>query len=158
MVQTGWGQYAAVETVALTGPKSSIGKVRVLGPPRSKSQVEISGTDQFILGVYVPVRESGQLKDTPGIDISGPNGKISLKNGVIRAWRHIHMTRDDGIEFKVKNRETVNVRLPGDRTTILENVLVRITGSSALEMHIDTDEANAAGVEMESNGEILAPY
>lgn len=68
------------------------------------------------------------------------------------------MTRDDGIEFKVKNRETVNVRLPGDRTTILENVLVRITGSSTLEMHIDTDEANAAGVEMESNGEVLAPY
>ncbi len=152
------GQYAAVETVALTGPKSSIGKVRVLGPPRSESQVEISGTDQFILGVYVPVRESGQLQDTPGIDISGPNGKISLKNGVIRAWRHIHMTQDDGIEFKVKNRETVNVRLPGDRTTILENVLVRITGSSALEMHIDTDEANAAGVEMESNGEVLASY
>jgi propanediol utilization protein len=152
------GQYAATDTVTLTGPKGSIGKVRVLGPPRFESQVEISGTDQFILGIYVPVRESGQLQDTPGIDISGPKGKITLNKGVIRAWRHIHMTQDDGREFKVKNRETVNVRLPGDRTTILENVLVRITDTSALEMHIDTDEANAAGVEMKSDGEVLTPF
>jgi putative phosphotransacetylase len=149
------GQYAAKETVTLKGPKGTIERVRVLGPSRSESQVEISGTDQFKLGIQVPVRESGQLKDTPGIEIIGPEGSVTLDRGVIRAWRHIHMTPDDGRKFKLKNRDVVNVRLKGDRTTICENVLVRITDTSALEMHIDMDEANAAGVPMESDGEVL---
>jgi len=149
------GQYAAKETVILNGPKGIIERVRVLGPARPQSQAEISGTDQFRLGVYAPVRESGNLEDTPGIEISGPKGKVTLKRGVIRAWRHIHMTPDDGRAFKVKNRELMNVRLKGDRTTILEKVIVRITGTSALEMHIDTDEANAAGIKPESGGEVL---
>ncbi|KPJ88142.1 MAG: propanediol utilization protein [Spirochaetes bacterium DG_61] len=149
------GQYAAKETVILNGPKGIIERVRVLGPARPQSQAEISGTDQFRLGVYAPVRESGNLEDTPGIEISGPKGKVTLKRGVIRAWRHIHMTPDDGRAFKVKNRELVNVRLKGDRTTILEKVIVRITDTSALEMHIDTDEANAAGIKPESDGEVL---
>jgi propanediol utilization protein len=150
------GQYAAKETVTLHGHKGSIERVRVLGPARAESQVEISGTDQFRLGVYAPVRESGQLEDTPGIDIEGPGGRISLERGVIRAWRHIHMTPENGTRFKVKNRERVNVRLKGDRSTVLEDVLIRITDTSALEMHIDTDEANAAGVAQESAGEMLA--
>ena len=149
-------QYAAKETVTLHGHKGSIDRVRVLGPARTESQVEISGTDQFKLGVYAPVRESGQLDDTPGIEIEGPGGRISLDRGVIRAWRHIHMTPEDSARFKVQNRERVNVRLQGDRSTVLEDVLIRITGRSALEMHIDTDEANAAGVAQESEGEMLA--
>ena len=151
------GQYAAKETVVLEGPKGTIERVRVLGPPRSASQVEISGTDQFKLGIHAPVRESGKLDDTPGIDVGGPNGKVTLERGVIRAWRHIHMTPDDGADFRLKNGNVVNVRLKGDRTTIGEEVLVRVTDTSALEMHIDTDEANAAGVPMESLGEVLAP-
>jgi putative phosphotransacetylase len=149
------GQYAAKETVTLHGHKGSIERVRVLGPARAESQVEISGTDQFRLGVYAPVRESGQLEDTPGIEIEGPGGQISLERGVVRAWRHIHMTPENGTQFKVKNRERVNVRLKGDRSTILEDVLIRITDTSALEMHIDTDEANAAGVAQESAGEVI---
>jgi propanediol utilization protein len=150
------GQYAAKETVTLHGHKGSIERVRVLGPARAESQVEISGTDQFRLGVYAPVRESGQLQDTPGIDIEGSGGRFSLERGVIRAWRHIHMTPENGTRFKVKNRERVNVRLKGDRSTVLEDVLIRITDTSALEMHIDTDEANAAGAAQESEGEMLA--
>ncbi|UCB47450.1 MAG: phosphate propanoyltransferase [Spirochaetota bacterium] len=149
------GQYAAKETVELKGPKGSIERVRVLGPARAESQVEISGTDQFKLGVQAPVRESGQLEGTPGIEIIGPEGTVNLDRGVIRAWRHIHMTPKDGKDFKLKNRDIVNVRLKGDRTTICENVLIRITDSSALEMHIDFDEANAAGVPMEAEGEVL---
>jgi putative phosphotransacetylase len=150
------GQFAAMETVILKGPKGNIDRVRVLGPARPESQVEISGTDQFRLGVYAPVRESGNLEDTPGIVLIGPKGIANLTRGVIRAWRHIHMTPDNGKAFNVDNRELVNVRLKGDRTTILEKVIVRITDTSALEMHIDTDEANASGVKPESDGEVLA--
>jgi len=149
------GQYAAKETVVLAGPKGTIERVRVLGPPRGESQVEISGTDQYKLGIQAPVRESSQLEDTPGIKITGPSGSIDLERGVIRAWRHIHMAPEDGGRFRLKNRDVVNVRLKGDRTTICENVLVRITDSSVLEMHIDMDEANAAGVSMESQGDVL---
>jgi len=151
------GQYAAKETVVLEGPKGTIERVRVLGPPRNESQVEISGTDQFKLGIQAPVRESGKLDGTPGIRVQGTNGGVSIERGVIRAWRHIHMTPDDGKEFDLKNRDVVSVRLMGDRTTICESVLVRITDTSALEMHIDTDEANAAGTPIESDGEVLAP-
>lgn len=150
------GQYAAKETVTLKGPKGTVERVRVLGPSRRESQVEISGTDQFKLGVYAPVRESGQLKNTPGICIVGTSGQVSLKRGVIRAWRHIHMTPEDGLRFRVRNRDRVQVRLKGDRATVLEHVLIRITDSSALEMHVDTDEANAAGVTQESEGDVLA--
>jgi propanediol utilization protein len=128
--------------------------VRVFGPPGSESQVEISRTDQYKLGVQAPVRESGQLEDTPGIKITGPAGSIDLERGVIRAWRHIHMAPEDGKRFRLKNRDVVNVRLKCDRTTICENVLVRITDNSVLEMHIDMDEANAAGVSMESQGDV----
>ncbi len=149
------GQFAAQETVILKGPKGKIERVRVLGPTRKKTQVEISGTDQFILGIKAPVRESGKLDDTPGIEIEGPNGSITIDEGVIRALRHIHMTPEDGEEFGVKNGDFVSVRLKGDRTTILEGVLIRITDKSALEMHIDTDEANAAGVPQSSIGEVL---
>jgi len=150
------GQYAARETVILDGPKGTIERVRVLGPPRSGSQVEISGTDQFKLGLQAPVRESGKLDGTPGIGLSGPHGKMTLEHGVIRAWRHIHMTPQDAEKFRLKNGDSVNVRLGGDRTTVCESVLVRVTDTSALEMHIDTDEANAAGVPIESLGEVLS--
>ena len=150
------GQYAAKETVVIKGPKGSIDKVRVLGPPRAETQVEISGTDQYKLGVPAPVRESGKLEDTPGISIIGPHGEIEVDRGVIRAWRHIHMTPEDGRIFRVKDGEVVNVRLQGDRATTLEAVLIRVSDKYALEMHIDTDEANAAGVLQESEGEINA--
>lgn len=149
------GEFAAMETVIIRGPKGKIEKVRVLGPPRVQTQVEISGTDQFILGVRAPVRESGKLHGTPGIQIEGPGGSIAIKEGLIRALRHIHMRPDDGTKFGVKNGDFVKVRLRGDRTTILEGVLIRIKDRATLEMHIDTDEANAAGIPQSSVGEVL---
>ena len=151
------GQYAAQETLALMGPKGRIERVRVLGPVRTQTQVEISGTDQFVLGIKVPVRESGHLEGTPGIKLIGPGTELQTKNGAIRALRHVHMLPEQADEMGLKNGEKVSVRLVGDRTTICEGVLVRATDTSALEMHIDTDEANAAGLPAESMGQILIP-
>lgn len=149
------GQYAAKEAVTLVGEKGKIEKVRVFGPVRKETQVEISGTDQFILGLRVPVRDSGNLAGTPGIRIVGPAGEVTTDYGVIRALRHIHMTQEDARRTGVADRDIVDVRLNGDRTTVCEGVLVRVVEPAALEMHIDTDEANAAGVPSESIGEIL---
>jgi putative phosphotransacetylase len=151
------GQFAACETVTIGGPKGEIDRVRVLGPERKETQVEISGTDQFILGIKVPVRESGDLEGTPGIRISGPAGQITTDRGAIRALRHIHMLPAQADSMGVQNGEKVSVRLVGDRSTICEGVLIRATDTSALEMHIDTDEANSAGLPAESMGQILVP-
>jgi len=151
------GQFAAYETVRISGPKGEIDRVRVLGPERRETQVEISGTDQFILGIRVPVRESGNLEGTPGIQISGPAGQIATERGVIRALRHIHMLPSEADSMGVQNGEKVSVRLVGDRSTICEGVLIRATETSTLEMHIDTDEANSAGLPAESLGQILVP-
>jgi putative phosphotransacetylase len=151
------GQYATKEVVTLVGEKGKIEKVRVLGPVRKETQVEISGTDQFILGLQVPVRDSGNLKGTPGVRLLGPAGEVVMNYGVIRALRHIHMTPEDARQIGVKDHDIVDVRLNGDRATVCEGVLIRVSESGALEMHIDTDEANAAGVPSESIGEILGP-
>jgi putative phosphotransacetylase len=149
------GQYAAKETVALRGPKGAIERVRVLGPARKSTQVEISGTDQFILGLRAPVRESGKLDGTPGIQIEGPKGSVEAAEGVIRARRHIHLHPNDASKMGLCGKDAVKVALRGDRTTILEGVLLRTSENAALEMHIDTDEANGAGVPSESMGEII---
>lgn len=151
------GHYAAKEVVTLVGEKGKIEKVRVLGPVRKETQVEISGTDQFILGLRVPVRDSGNLEGTPGIRILGSAGEVVIDYGVIRALRHIHMTSENARRIGVKDHDLMDVRLDGDRATVCEGVLVRVSESGALEMHIDTDEANAAGVPSESIGEILGP-
>ena len=148
------GQFAAKETVTLKGPKGRIERVRVLGPARKETQVEISGTDQFMLGVRVPVRGSGKLDETPGIGIEGKRN-VEIERGVIRAQRHIHMHPDDASRMGLCGKDVVKVALKGDRTTILEGVVLRSTPNSVLEMHIDTDEANAAGVPSESIGEII---
>ena len=103
-----------------------------------------------------PVRESGKLDETPGIRLSGPHGDIEVDSGGIRAWRHIHMSPDDCRRYQLSDGDVVNVRLKGDRATTLEAVLIRVSDAYSLEMHIDTDEANAAGVLQESEGEIIA--
>lgn len=148
-------EFAAKEVVTLVGPKGTLEKVRVFGPVRQATQAEISGTDQFILGIYAPVRDSGNLDGTPGITIVGPAGSITIERGVLRALRHIHLSPEDAQALGVTDHDVVDVRLMGDRPTICEGVLIRITDRAALEMHIDTDEANAAGVPAESIGEIL---
>ena len=146
------GQYACDEQVTLVGPKGSIEKVRVLGPVRSRTQVEVSLTDAFKLGIKPPVRESGDLAASAPISIVGPNGRVDLEDGAILAWRHIHMHTSDAAEYGLQDKDMVQVRIGGDRGIILENVVVRVRDDYAMEMHVDTDEANAA---LLKNGQIV---
>jgi acetate kinase len=140
------GQFACQEQVTLVGPKGRVERVRVLGPVRQASQVEIAMTEQFKLGIHPPIRESGDIKDTPGVVLEGTAGSLTLARGVICALRHIHMTPGDALRFGVKNKSTVRVRVPGDRELIFGDVLVRVDPSFRLAMHLDTDEANAANL------------
>lgn len=137
------GQYAAEETVTLIGPKGKLSRVRVLGPFRSQTQVELSKTDCAALGVKAPMRKSGELKDTPGIIVEGPLGTLNLTFGVIVAHRHIHMDPWRAALLGLKNQQRVDVETAGDRGTILKNVMIQVSERFATEMHIDTDEANA---------------
>jgi len=146
------GQYAAVEKVDIVGPKGTIKGVRVLGPARPKTQIEISLTDSFILGVNPPVRDSGDLANSPGVKIVGPKGEVALSEGVIIASRHIHMHTTDAEKFGVVDKQRVKVRTSGDRALIFEKVLVRVHPTYALEMHVDVDEGNAASVR---NGDLV---
>ncbi|KLO21034.1 propanediol utilization phosphotransacylase [Marinitoga sp. 1197] len=139
------GQYAAEEVVTLVGPKGKIERVRVLGPVRKETQIEISQTDAFKLGVKPPVRDSGDLDGTPGIKIIGPKGEVETKKGLILAKRHIHMLPEDAEKYNVKDKDLVYVAIEkGDRKLIFGDVLIRVSPKYALEFHVDTDEANAA--------------
>lgn len=141
------GQFACEEQLTIVGPKRQIEHVRVLGPVRPKCQVEISRTDEFFLGVDAPVRASGDVANTPGVTLVGPAGSLTLKEGLICAWRHIHMTTADAARFGVKNGDVVDVAVDSaQRDMVFGDVLVRVKDSYALEMHLDTDEANAAGI------------
>jgi acetate kinase len=141
------GQFACEEQLAIVGPKGRIEKVRVLGPTRKATQVEIAMTEQFRLGVHPPIRESGDLKGSPGCTLEGPAGSVKLEDGVICARRHIHMTPEDALRYGVRDKSVVRVRVDGDRELMFGDVLVRVNPSYALAMHIDTDEANAADVQ-----------
>jgi putative phosphotransacetylase len=151
--QRGW--FTAQETVTLSGPKGKIEGVRILGPAQKVSHAVISGADQFILGIKAPVRPPGKIEKTPGITISGPKGKIDLKQGLIRLKWHIHMSQEDAGNFKVKDGDGINVRLLADRAVICEDVLICVSDNAVLEMHINTDEANSAGLPPESTGQML---
>lgn len=147
------GQYACNEQVTIVGPKNQIERVRVLGPCRSKNQLEISRTDEFFLGVDAPVRASGKVDNTPGIKLLGPEGSYYMEQGVICAWRHIHMTPEDAEIFGVEDKDIVDVQVSnGARPLTFGNVLVRVSPKYKLEMHIDTDEANAAELPRYSEG------
>ncbi|MBR2375857.1 MAG: phosphate propanoyltransferase [Clostridia bacterium] len=141
------GQYACKELLTLVGPSlRPIENVRVLGPLRSKSQVEISATDSYVLKVKPPVRESGNIAGSAGITIIGPKGVVVLKEGCIVANRHIHMSPSDAAKFGVKDGDTVTVDVNGKRRTRWYDVQVRVSPDFRLEMHIDTDDANAVGI------------
>ncbi len=140
------GQYASAETVTLKGPKGELKRVRVLGPLRNESQVEISVGDGFILGIRPPVRESGKLEGTPGVKVIGPKGEVELKRGVIAALRHIHLDPATAENMGVQDKQIVRVELGGPRGAVLNNVLLRVSDIYAPEMHIDVEEANALGV------------
>lgn len=137
------GQFACKEQVEVCGPKGSIKKVRILGPERKQSQVEMAFSDCRILGIKPPVRTSGDLKETPGILLKGPVGEVSLKEGVIIADRHIHMTPEEASWFGVSDGDRVNVQVSGEKAGVLGRVLVRVTNESRLDLHVDTDDANA---------------
>ena len=150
------GQFAtANEKLKLVGPKGEM-MVSVLGPTRPANQVELSFTDARALGLKaVPVRESGDVAGTPGIKLVGPAGEIDIAEGCIIAKRHIHMTPADAEGLGVTNGEVVKVLVKSDRTTIFDDVVVRVSPSYALAMHIDTDECNAAAAFGEIYGEIV---
>jgi acetate kinase len=145
-------QFACEETVNLVGPRGRVDRVRVLGPERSRTQVEISRTEEFKLGIDAPIRASGDLDGTPGITLEGPEGQVQLPEGVICAMRHIHMTPKDAEVYGVKDRDLVMVKMMGERELIFGDVLVRVNPAYKLEMHIDTDEANAAELSSVSQG------
>lgn len=138
------GEFAAEQTVTVIGPRQRIiTNVRVLGPCRSASQVELSFTDGISLGIDLPVRVSGDHRDTPGCWLMGPAGMLELKQGVIRAERHVHMGPADCEYYGVKNGDYMNLRVHGRCPTVLEKLLVRVGPKIKLEVHIDTDEGNA---------------
>ncbi len=146
------GQFACKEQVALIGPKSRIERVRVLGPVRPASQVEISRTEEFKLGIDAPLRLSGDLDGTPGITLEGPHGQVVLDHGVICAMRHIHMSPQDAMEFAVRDHDMVRIRVHGRRSLIFGDVAIRVHPDFRLDMHIDTDEANAAELDKDTTG------
>jgi acetate kinase len=146
------GQFACQEQLAIVGPKGRIERVRVLGPARKYTQVEIAMTEQFKLGVHPPIRESGDIADTPGCTLEGTAGSVKLERGVICALRHVHMTPGDALRYGVRDKSIVRVRIAGDRELVFGDVLVRVDPSFALAMHIDTDEANAANVQTGAQG------
>lgn len=147
------GQFAAAETVTLVSPKGILEHVRILGPEREFSQVEISLSDGYVLGIDAPIRDSGDLKDTPGVVLVGPRGVVKLETGVICAKRHIHMHPHDAEYFQVQDKELVSVEVEGDKALTFRDVLVRVHPSFVLEMHLDRDEGNAAGLK---NGQKVA--
>jgi len=144
--------------VTLIGPRNRIEGVRLLGPLRSVDQVEIARTDEFRLGVDAPVRNSGQVKGSAPITLEGPAGTVHLEEGLICARRHIHMHPDDATLYGVEDKQDVSVAIVGgDRDLIFGDVLVRVKESYKLEMHIDTDEGNAAELSRDASGHVGAP-
>lgn len=140
------GQYACKETVTICGPNGAIEKVRILGPVRSKTQVEILAGDCFKLGITAPSRLSGDLQETPGLTIIGPKGSVQTREGLIVAQRHIHMTPEDAHRYGVCDGQIVSIQIDGPRGGIYNNVAVRANHASSLECHLDTEEANAMNV------------
>jgi len=150
------GQYACKEQLTIVGPKGRIERVRILGPARKYSQVEIAMTEQFKLGIHPPIRESGDIADTPGCVLESPTGSVQVDRGVICALRHVHMSPEDALRYGVRDKSFVRVRIEGDRELTFGDVLVRVDPSFKLAMHIDTDEGNAASVKTGAQGYIDA--
>lgn len=144
------GQFACKECLLVAGSKGSIEKVRILGPERKETQVEILAGDCFKLGINAPLRDSGNLEDSPGVTLIGPKGSVILKRGAIIAKRHIHMTLADANRLGVRDGESVTVSVGGTRGGCLSEVLIRAQENARLDFHLDTEEANALGVMSDS--------
>lgn len=150
------GQFASNELIKVIGPKGEFPKVRILGPVRSANQVELSATDARSIGILAPVRESGDIKNSGACKIVGPVGELELSDGVIIAKRHIHMTNANAEDFGVENGQIVSVKInSSERSLIFGDVVVRVSDSYSLAMHIDTDESNAVMADREVYGEVI---
>ena len=150
------GQYASAERIDVVGPKKTLSGVSILGPVRPENQVELSLTDARSIGIAAPVRESGQIAGSGACKLVGPKGEVEISEGVIVAKRHIHMTKADAAEFGVVDKQIVSVKVDSaDRSLIFGDVVVRVSDSYALAMHIDTDESNAAGMAPGTMGEVI---
>ncbi|MBU5483296.1 phosphate propanoyltransferase [Clostridium sp. MSJ-11] len=149
------GQYACKETLTVCGPKGAIEKVRILGPIRSKTQVEVLAGDCFKLGAVPHPRLSGDLCNTPGITLIGPKGSVQIEEGLIVAQRHIHMTPEDAKNFGVSDGQIVSIKFDDLRGGIYSNVVIRANDASKLECHIDTEEANAMNIACGSKVKII---
>jgi len=146
------GQYAAEETVTLRTQKGDIPNVRILGPLRRSTQIEISVADSFVLGVKAPVRMSGDLHDSPGIEIVGPKGCVVKPHGTIVAWRHIHISPQEAELHGLRDGMEIDIQADGLRAGILSHVVVRVSADAVLELHIDVEEANGFGLR---NGDLV---
>jgi putative phosphotransacetylase len=149
------GQFASEELVDVVGPKAVLKGIRVLGPTRKESQVELAMTDARVIGLNLPVRESGKLDGSPGVKLIGPAGELDLPKGAIIALRHIHLSPAQAAEAGVKDKDFVTVQTSGTRPLIFQNVLIRSGDAHTREFHVDTDEGNAAGIKNDELVEIV---
>lgn len=150
------GQYATNQKIEVVGPRKSL-VLSILGPCRPADQVELSMTDATSIGITAPIRESGEIAGSPGCKLVGPKGEVELKEGVIIAKRHIHITPEDADKFGVKDKQIVKVKVGGDRALVYDQVVIRVKDDFATYMHIDYDEYNAAAIGKDTlMGEIIA--
>lgn len=149
------GQFASEELVDIVGPKKTLAKVRVLGPVRPDTQVELALTDARAIGLKVPVRESGDVKGTPGCKLVGPCGEVELECGCIAALRHVHLSTEQAASIGVVDKQMISIKLEGERGLVFDNVLARVKDNFTAEVHLDTDEANAAGLGPDAECELI---
>ena len=149
------GQFGAEEKVDIVGPKRTLSGIRVLGPVRKETQVELALTDARTIGIKAPVRESGKLEGTPGCKLVGPCGEVELDHGVIAALRHVHLNDEQAKEAGVKDGDWVSIKIEGERGLTFDHVLVRAGAKHEREVHLDTDEGNAAGCGPDTECEII---
>ena len=140
------GQFAAEQTVTLIGPKGRIEHVRVVGPPRAQDQVELSRSDELVLGIDAPLRESGHLQGTPGILLEGPAGRVPLDHGVVCSLWHLHVSPADAAAVGLEDQQRISIHVAGERALTFDDIVVRVAPDYRMEVHLDTDEGNAAGI------------
>jgi len=149
------GMFAANETVSIKDEFFQLDKVRIVGPLRNYTQIEMSETEARKFKIDPPLRKSGNIENTPGMTVIGPKGKIEIGKGVIIAKRHAHMTSKEAAEINAKDGDLLRIKIAGDRGLIFENVVARVDEAYALACHIDTDEGNASGIEGCEDGEVM---